>query len=120
MIAYPNEKPKFEYIVKVSPKIGSNTSQNTEYEIEIDYEIKDSNAQEEFTIEFESKSDELPKNGKIVLKLNGSSGESEVYNFSKKTESTESENKLLFKIKSKDIGEVIFHLSISYMYYFVF
>jgi hypothetical protein len=113
LLAYPNEKPRFEYQVRVGPKLDSSGGDQCEYKIEVDYETKSSSKVEEYLIEFDSRTDEMPKNGKIILRLNGTATDSDVFNFTEKTETADKENKLLFKIKSRDIGDVnyIFHLT---------
>ena len=117
LIAYPNEKPAFEYLIKVSPKLdGGNSGGQIEYKIEVDYQIKDAHLQEPFTIQFSSRTGDLPRNGKLIVKLNGTGGESEVFSFTDKTERSD-ENNLEFKIKNRDIGDVRFAEVYFYFFY---
>lgn len=100
IIAYPNEVPKFEYRVRISPQI----TKNTEYTIEIDYLIKKLDATIDYRIEFSS---DLPRDGKLLLRLNGTFGRSDVLRFSSMTAPINKEiNDLLFKVSAKDCGEV--------------
>ena len=101
VIAYPNEKPKFEYRVIVSPQL----SKSTEYTIHVNYSIKKVDANLLYKIEF---STDLPKYGKIILRVNGSFGRSEVFAFSRSTQTLSEDNDLLFGMNMKDVGEVKF------------
>lgn len=101
VVAYPNEKPKYEYRIRVSPQI----SKETEYSIKIDYDIKKQDNTNDYKIEFFS---ELPnsKTGDLLLCVHGTFGQSELYKFNEDTESIDQENKLTFQVKCHEIGEV--------------
>ena len=104
IIVYPNEVPKFEYRVRISPMI----TKNTEYTIDVDYDVKQMDASVDYKIEF---STDLPDVGKLIIRLNGVFGRSEVYKFSRYTEPIDREaNELLFSFCSRDCGQV------SYLY----
>jgi hypothetical protein len=91
----------------VGPKLDSNNGSQSEYKIEVDYDVKPVDQEEEYEIEFESRTGEMPKNGKVILRLNGTADDSEVFNFTEKTETARKDSKLHFKIKNKDIGDVL-------------
>ncbi len=55
-------------------------------------------------VDFNSK---MPKTGKLVLRLNGAFGESEVFKFDGATKPIDDTNKLSFSIVTKDVGKVI-------------
>ncbi len=98
IIVYPNEVPKFEYAVRISPQI----TKNTEYSIEIDYTIKKLDASINYRIEFSS---DMPVYGKLLLRLNGSFGSSDVLRFNQNTQPIDrDQNDLLFKVNTKDCG----------------
>lgn len=99
VVVYPNDKPKYEYRIKVSPQLNL----KTEYTIKINYDLKKQDNLNDYKIEFSS---ELPKTGRILLCLHGIYGQSEVFKFSNDTEPIDNENKLTFQIKCKEIGEV--------------
>jgi len=100
IIAYPNEVPKFEYGIRISPQI----TKNTEYSIEIDYAIKKLDASINYRVEFSS---DLPVYGKLLMRLNGSFGRSDVLRFHHKTQPIDrEENDLLFKVNTKDCGDL--------------
>ena len=101
IIVYPNEVPKFEYRVKISPQI----TKNTEYTLDVCYEIKKIDATIDYKVEFSS---DLPISGNLVIRLNGSFGRSETFKFNRFTRPDDrEENDLLFTINSKDVGEVV-------------
>ena len=68
----------------------------------MNYDVKKVDAVVIYMVEFTS---ELPKSGKLILRLNGLMGESDAFNFNSKTASTEA-NKLIYKVSNRDIGEV--------------
>ena len=100
VVVYPNDKPKFEYRIRVSPLLNL----KTEYTIKVDYELKKQDNLNDYKIEFLS---ELPKTGRILLCMYGVYGQSEIFKFSDDTEPIDNENKLTFQIKCKEIGEVL-------------
>ncbi len=100
IIAYPNEKPKFEYRVKVSPQI----TKNTEYQIDVDYEIKKVDATKKYKIEF---SRDLSAEGSLLIRLTGKFGKSELIKFNRETEPIDkAKNELLFGFLCKECGEL--------------
>lgn len=105
MLVYTNEKPKFEYSLRVSPGLAASTAGLADYKITIDYEVKE-NIPEVYIVEFISRTDQLPKSGKIILRLNGTSGDSEAFNITERTETLNKDHNLIFKLKNKDIGDV--------------
>lgn len=80
-------------------------SKNTEYTIDINYDIRDYDEQCDYRFEFASK---LPKNGKLAMRLTGSNGESSSFNFDSSTETADDE--YTFDITSRDIGDVRYYL----------
>jgi hypothetical protein len=99
IILYPNEQPKYEYTIVVSPKL----FRNTEYTIEVNYDVKD--IQEQFKYEFEFGS-ELPANGRLIINLFSDPSENVSFSFDRKTESIDSDNPLVFSISNKEIKKV--------------
>ena len=75
---------------------------DTEYKINIKYDIKDGEADADYSIKFGSK---LPESGRLIVRLTGTLGESAILHFSNKTKSVESDPHL-FKFTNKDIGDV--------------
>jgi len=101
VVVFPNEKPKFEYKIKITPQ----SNKDTEYSINIDYDII--NQEELVDLKFEFFS-ELPKAGKLLIGLTGLYGQSEVLKLSNDSEPLDfDENKLVYPVQSKQIGEVI-------------
>ncbi len=99
IITFPNEKPKYEYTIKVSPAI----TKNTEYKIEINYDIKPLDRLIEYKVEFLS---DLPIDGRLTLHFLGSLGQSVPISFSNKAKNADPNKKLQFKLKNNDIGEI--------------
>lgn len=100
IIVYPNEVPKFEYRVKISPQI----TKNTEYQIDVDYEIKKLDAATKYKIEF---SGDLPSDGRLLVRLTGKFCKTELFKFNRDTEAMDKDkNDLLFSFLSKDCGEL--------------
>jgi hypothetical protein len=97
IIVYPNEKPKYEYRVKISPQI----SKNTEYTIKIDYRIKKLDVNCTYKIEFTSS---LPSSGKLMMRITGAFSRSDIFDFNRY--SIDDESNLSYSITSKDLGEV--------------
>ncbi|RNA44287.1 hypothetical protein BpHYR1_030422, partial [Brachionus plicatilis] len=98
VIAFPNEKPKFEYKIIVSPQM----TKNTEYCIEINYDIRDYDEQFDYRVEF---SDAFPQSAKVFVRLTGTNGESIEFEFSEKSKSTNADN-LIYDVTNFDIGEI--------------
>lgn len=98
IIAFPNEKPKFEYRIVISPQM----SKNTEYQVLIDYDINDFNEQCDYRIEF---SNAFPKSAKVLIRLTGTNGESNEFEFGEKVNRADP-NDLVYDIKNVDIGEI--------------
>lgn len=99
IVSFPNEKPKYEYQIRISPQM----SKSTEYKIELNYEIKSANSQTAYLLEFMSN---MPENGQLALRLSGHLGESSTFYFDDTTEACDEKNKLLFKVSSKHLGKV--------------
>jgi hypothetical protein len=85
-------------MIKISPQM----FKNTEYTIEVDYDIKDREEDVNYQIQFSS---EMPESGRLILRLTGILGESDVFHFSHSTKS-DPDNKLLYKFTSLHVGEV--------------
>lgn len=85
-------------MVKVCPPM----FKDTEYKINVNYEIKDGEADADYAIKFGSN---LPESGRLIVRLTGNMGESTVLHFSNKTKSIESDPHT-FKFTNKDIGDV--------------
>jgi hypothetical protein len=75
---------------------------DTEYKIDIKYEIKDSEADVEYLIKFASA---LPETGRLIVRLTGTMRESTILHFNSKTKSVESDPNT-FKFTDIDIGDV--------------
>lgn len=105
IVTYPNEKPKFEYIVKISPPM----FKDTEYKVNVSYEIKDGEADADYSLRFGAA---LPETGRIVVRITGALGQTGVFHFSNKTKSAEDEP-LLFRFTNKDVGDIK-HVSVLY------
>ena len=99
VVVYPNDKPKFEYRIRVSPQLNFKTV----YTVRINYDLKKQNNYNDYKIEFLS---ELPKTGNLMLCIHGIYGQSEIFKFNNDTEPVDIENKSTFQIKCKEIGEV--------------
>jgi len=90
VVVFPNEKPKFEYKIKITPQF----RKDTEYSINIDYDIKNQDEIIDYKIEFFS---ELPKTGKLLIGLTGVYGQSEILKLSNGSEPLDfDENKLVY------------------------
>jgi hypothetical protein len=101
VVVFPNEKPKFEYKIKITPQF----RKDTEYSINIDYDITNQDEIIDYKIEFFS---ELPKTGKLLIGLTGVYGQSEILKLSNGSEPLDfDENKLVYPVQFKQIGEVI-------------
>ncbi|CAF0950313.1 unnamed protein product [Brachionus calyciflorus] len=96
VIAFPNEKPKYEYKIVVAPQM----TKNTEYTVEINYDIRYFDEQCDYRIEL---SNALPNSGKIFLRLTGTNGESNQFEFSEKSKGSSG---LIFDVTNTDIGEI--------------
>jgi hypothetical protein len=109
IVSFPNEKPKYEYQIRISPQM----SKSTEYKFELNYEINGAHSQTTYLIEFMSN---MPESGQLALRLSGNLGESSTFYFDDKTEACDDNNKLLFEVSSKLLGKV----SIFYAFRFFF
>jgi hypothetical protein len=101
IVSYPNELPKYEYTIKVSPGV----SKNAEYKIEIDYQIKPIDRLVEYKVEFYS---DLPANGRLTITLFGLLRQSKPFSFTNKKKSKDQNN--IHKISSIEIGEIKYAL----------
>ncbi len=101
IIIYPNELPKYEYIIQISPSI----SKKAEYKIEINYQFKPIDRLVEYTVEFDS---DLPTNGRLRMTLFGLLGQSQQFNFTNKIKQKNQNNK--YKISNNEIGEIKYAL----------
>lgn len=77
-------------------------TKNTEYEVLINYEIKDFNEKCDYRIEF---SNAFPKSAKILIRLTGTNGESNEFEFDEKLK-TSDPNGLVYDVTNVDIGEI--------------
>ena len=75
---------------------------DTEYKIDIKYEIKDGEADVDYLIKFASA---LPDSGRLIVRLTGTMRESTILHFNSKTKSVESDPHT-FKFTDLDIGDV--------------
>ena len=76
---------------------------DTEYKINVEYEIRDAMADCDFSIKFGSA---LPESGRLAVRLTGNLAETGVFHFSNKTKSVDADNLLTFKFTNIDIGDV--------------
>ncbi len=90
---------------------------DTEYKIDIKYEIKDGEADVDYLIKFASA---LPDSGRLIVRLTGTMRESTILHFNSKTKSIESDPHT-FKFTDLDIGDVsrreFLHFKTKYLFY---
>lgn len=77
-------------------------TKNTEYYVEINYDIRDYDEQCDYRVEF---SDAFAESARIILRLTGINGESNEFEFSNKIKSTD-DNGLIYDVTNFDIGEI--------------
>lgn len=77
-------------------------TKNTEYKIEVNYDIRDYDEQCDYRVEF---AEAIPNSGKILLRLTGINGESNEFQLNEKTKSADS-NRTIFDVTNVDIGEI--------------
>jgi hypothetical protein len=93
IILFPNAKPKFEYKIRTYPQLFSNSL----YKIELDCNVYDPKAPEDYYFEIIS-TDKLPFNASIILKLQGSKSETELIKIT--------DSKMCLRIDEVDVGDI--------------